>query len=253
MPRKSGKTPAQLQREIDEVLAKPAADASSGVPSTLTRWEGSHSDVPLHPKYWYAVDQGTYHITPVSNPDRPRDVRWDLRFNKKPLGWEKIGAYHKTLRQAVSAAQRHYAGLRTTHSTKKTSKSTSSTPQKAQSFVIREDIPMGAWSSNKPVFRAFYADGTPLYMADTDLESLKRKIREYHKVKTIKVSRADVGHAITKRRKPRREESQAMRDLREEKARLLRALDYAGNTREQVREYHRMIDEISAKMRALPG
>jgi hypothetical protein len=103
------KSPAQLQREIDEALAKPVT--ASGVPSALTRWEGSYSDVPLHSKYWYAVDQGTYHITPVSNPDQPRDVRYDLRFNKKPLGWEKIGSYYKTLRKAVSAAQQHYAAL----------------------------------------------------------------------------------------------------------------------------------------------
>jgi hypothetical protein len=60
---------------------------------------------------WYAVDQGTYHITPVSDPDQPRDVWYDLRFNKKPLGWEKIGPYYKTLRKAVSAAQRHYAAM----------------------------------------------------------------------------------------------------------------------------------------------
>ncbi len=84
---------------------------SSGVPDVINLWEGSHSDVPLHSKFWYAVDQGTYHITPVSNPDQPRDVRYDLRFNKKPFGWEKIGPYHKTLVGAVSAAQRHYATL----------------------------------------------------------------------------------------------------------------------------------------------
>ena len=47
-------------------------------------------------------------------------------------------------------------------------------------------------------------------------------------------------------------ESQEMRDLREQKAQYLRALDYAGNTREQVKEYHRRVDEISAQMRALP-
>lgn len=106
------KSSAQLQREIDESLAKPlTTSAASGVPSALTLWEGEHSDVPLHPKYWYAVDQGTYHITPVRNPDQPRDIRYDLRFNKKPLGWEKIGPYHKTLKKAVSAAQRHYADL----------------------------------------------------------------------------------------------------------------------------------------------
>ena len=62
-----------------------------------------------------------------------------------------------------------------------------STPQRAQSFVIRADVPMGAWSDNRPVFRAFHADGTPVYMADANLEALKRKIRENYKVKTIKV------------------------------------------------------------------
>jgi hypothetical protein len=58
-----------------------------------------------------------------------------------------------------------------------------------------------------------------------------------------------------KKRAPRRGETAAspeMIALREEKARYLRALDYAGNTREQVKEYHRLIDEISAKMRTLP-
>jgi hypothetical protein len=46
--------------------------------------------------------------------------------------------------------------------------------------------------------------------------------------------------------------SSEMIDLREQKASLLRALDYAGNTREQVKEYHRRIEEIDARMRALP-
>ena len=58
------------------------------------------------------------------------------------------------------------------------------------------------------------------------------------------------GHA-TRKRSARVSESQEMKDLREAKARYLRALDYAGNTPEQVRDYHKRIDEISAKMRTL--
>ena len=62
-----------------------------------------------------------------------------------------------------------------------------------------------------------------------------------------------VGAAHARKRTTRSSgESQEMRDLREQKAQYLRALDYAGNTREQVKEYHRLVDEISAQMRALP-
>lgn len=113
----SSKAPRGVVTGVTRRTAQPRGshatkrDRGSGVPSALTLWEGSHSDVPLHSKFWYVVDQGTYHITPVSNPDQPRDVRYDLRFNKKPFGWEKIGPYHKTLERAVSAARRHYTTL----------------------------------------------------------------------------------------------------------------------------------------------
>lgn len=52
-------------------------------------------------------------------------------------------------------------------------------------------------------------------------------------------------------RKKRVVESQELQELREAKERYLSALNYAGNTDEQVREYHRKLDEISAKMKAL--
>ena len=56
------------------------------------------------------------------------------------------------------------------------------------------------------------------------------------------------GHAT---RKKRVAESQEMKGLREAKERLFSALGYAGNTSDQVREYHRRIAEIDAKMKAL--
>jgi len=52
-------------------------EGNPGLPSALTLWEGS--DVPLHAKFSYTFDQGSYHITPVSNPGQPRDIRYDLR------------------------------------------------------------------------------------------------------------------------------------------------------------------------------
>jgi len=52
-------------------------------------------------------------------------------------------------------------------------------------------------------------------------------------------------------RKKRAAESQEMKDLREAKERLFSALGYAGNTSDQVREYHRRIAEIDVKMRIL--
>lgn len=53
-------------------------------------------------------------------------------------------------------------------------------------------------------------------------------------------------------RKPKKlAESQEMKELREAKERYMNALNYAGNTDEQVREYHKRLDEISDKMKAL--
>lgn len=40
-----------------------------------------------------------------------------------------------------------------------------------------------------------------------------------------------------------------LKDLEQARDRYFRALDYAGNTREQVRQYHQAIDEINAKMK----
>lgn len=52
-------------------------------------------------------------------------------------------------------------------------------------------------------------------------------------------------------RKKRVVESQEMRELRETRDQYMRALDYAGNTDAQVSEYHKRLDEINAKMKAL--
>ena len=58
-------------------------------------------------------------------------------------------------------------------------------------------------------------------------------------------------HTVHATRKKRVAESQEMKDLREAKERLFSALGYAGNGPDQVREYHRRIAEIDAKMKAL--
>jgi len=69
---------------------------------------------------------------------------------------------------------------------------------------------------------------------------------------TVKKPKNGNANATKTRRAPLPESSQEMKDLREEKAALLRALDYAGIEPEQRREYHRRVDEIGARMRELP-